>query len=116
MLDMYGTPYSKALHVVERYRVIDYDTAKPAIERESRVNTVYPRGLNALEFDPNYKGKHLQLEIQIEDSGVFTATWTSIITYGRPIGAWAEHVCAENIHEYYNGRDSAVPTAGTPDF
>jgi hypothetical protein len=27
-----------------------------------------------------------------------------------------EHVCAENTHEYYAGRDSAVPTADKPDF
>ena len=116
MLDMYGTPYTSALHVMERYRMIDYDAAKPAIERESKVNTVYPRGLNAIEFDPNYKGKHLQLEITVEDKGVFTTPWSSMIVYGRPIGEWAEHVCAENIHEYYNGGNSAVPTARTPDF
>jgi hypothetical protein len=116
MLDMYGTPYSKALHVVERYRLIDYEAAKPAIERESKVNTVYPRGLNAVEFDPNYKGKHLQLEISVVDGGVFTTPWSSVIVYGRPLGEWAEHVCAENIYEYYNGQNSAVPTAQIPDF
>jgi hypothetical protein len=30
MVDMYGTPHSPALHVVERYRLIDYDDAKDA--------------------------------------------------------------------------------------
>jgi hypothetical protein len=25
MLDMYGTPYARALHVVERYRLLDYE-------------------------------------------------------------------------------------------
>jgi hypothetical protein len=25
-------------------------------------------------------------------------------------------VCAENTHEYYAGKDSAVPTADKPDF
>jgi len=25
MLDLYGTPYTKALHVIERYRLLDYD-------------------------------------------------------------------------------------------
>jgi hypothetical protein len=116
MLDMYGTPYSKALHVVERYRLVDYEAAKPAIEREAKVNTVYPRGLNAVEFDPNYKGKHLQLEITVEDGGVFTTPWSSVIIYGRPLGEWAEHVCSENFYEYYNGQNSAVPAAKTPDF
>jgi hypothetical protein len=38
MVDMYGTPFSPALHVVERYRLIDYADAKGAIERNSREN------------------------------------------------------------------------------
>jgi len=116
MADMYGTPYSQALHVIERYRVVDYDTAKATIDREAKVNTRYPRGLNAIEFDPNYRGKHLQLELTVEDEGVFTTPWTSVMIYGRPIGAWIEHVCAENTQEYYNNGQSAVPTAKTPDF
>jgi hypothetical protein len=28
MLDMYGTPYTRALHVVERYRLLDYEAAR----------------------------------------------------------------------------------------
>jgi hypothetical protein len=27
---VYGTPYTEALHVVERYRLIDYEAAKEA--------------------------------------------------------------------------------------
>src|SRR6202162_4597279 len=30
MVDMYGTPHSPALHVVERYRLLDYEAAKIA--------------------------------------------------------------------------------------
>jgi hypothetical protein len=30
MVDMHGTPYTEALHVVERYRLIDYEAAKEA--------------------------------------------------------------------------------------
>ncbi len=33
MVDMYGTPFTEKLHVVERYRLVDYDKAKDAIER-----------------------------------------------------------------------------------
>jgi hypothetical protein len=116
MLDMYGTPFSQSLHVVERYRLLDYEAAKAAIEHEATVNARYPRGLNAIEFDPAYKGKHLQLEITVEDEGVFTTPWTAVMTYGRPLGEWVEHVCAENTQEYYNGKQSAVPTADKPDF
>lgn len=38
MAYMFGTPYSPALHVVERYRLIDYAEAKAAIARTSREN------------------------------------------------------------------------------
>ncbi len=116
MVDMYGTPYSDALHVVERYRLVDYTAAQDAVQREAKINPRYLQGLNAIAFDANYKGKHLQLQITVEDAGVFTTPWSSIITYGRPIGEWVEHVCAENTNEYYNGSDSAVPTANKPDF
>jgi len=116
MLDMYGTPYSKSLHVVERYRLLDYEQARAAIERDAKINNRYPRGLNAVDFDPDYRGKHLQVEITIEDEGVFTTPWSAVVTYGRPLGQWLEHVCAENTFEYYNGKDSAVPTATKPDF
>jgi hypothetical protein len=36
MVDIYGTPYTEALHVVERYRLIDYEAAKAAEERGHR--------------------------------------------------------------------------------
>ena len=56
------------------------------------------------------------MAITIEDEGVFTTPWSAVVTYGRPVGQWLEHVCAENTFEYYNGKDSAVPTAAKPDF
>jgi hypothetical protein len=37
------------------------------------------------------------------------------MTY-RPSREWFEYVCAENTHEYYTGKDSAVPRADKPDF
>jgi hypothetical protein len=42
MVDMYGTPHSPALHVVERYRLVDYDEAKDAIERNAKENSYVP--------------------------------------------------------------------------
>jgi hypothetical protein len=33
-----------------------------------------------------------------------------------PLGEWPESVCAENPHEYYAGKDTAVPIADKPDF
>jgi hypothetical protein len=42
--------------------------------------------------------------------------WSAIITYRRALDDTIELVCAENTHEYYAGKDSAIPTATHPDF
>ena len=44
MVDWYGTPHSEALHVVERYRMIDYATAKEGFERDAKEHNVDPTG------------------------------------------------------------------------
>jgi hypothetical protein len=113
MVDMYGTPHSPALHVVERYRLLDYEDAKDAIERNAKENSQAGGGG---DFDPNYRGKVLQLHFTVEDPGVFTMPWTATITYRPALGPWTELICAENRHEYYHGKDSAVPHADKPDF
>jgi hypothetical protein len=109
MVDMYGTPHSPALHVVERYRLLDYEAAKQAEERGQRE-------LSRLARNPDYKGRGLQLEFTIEDDGVFTRPWSAAISYRRPLGEWPEMVCAENPNGYFHGKQAAVPTAAKPDF
>jgi hypothetical protein len=39
-----------------------------------------------------------------------------LATYLHAAGEWVENVCAENIHEYYSGKDTDVPQAGEADF
>jgi hypothetical protein len=112
MVDMYGTPHTEALHVVERYRLMDYDAAKEAIARNDKENFYVRQD----SFDLNYRGKVLQLVFTVEDPGVFTTPWSSMITYRRSFNEWTDLICAENRHEYYAGVDSAVPTAAKPDF
>jgi hypothetical protein len=122
MADFYGTPYTEALHVVERYRLIDYEVAMEAQERGLKLHPFSPEGGDAgLPIDPNYKGKGLQLQFTVEDEGVFTMPWSGIVTYRRGFNwrgsqEWPEFVCAENRHEYYAGKDTAVLTADKPDF
>jgi hypothetical protein len=113
MVDMYGTPFTEKLHVVERYRLVDYDDAKDAIERNAKENSQASGGG---DFDPNYRGKVLQLHFTVEDEGVFTMPWTATITYRPALGQWTDIICAENTREYYNNKDSEVPTAHKPDF
>jgi hypothetical protein len=87
MVDMYGTPYTSALHVVERYRLLDYEAAKEGLERAAKENFRLPPDSipPVADSDPNYRGKHLQLKFTVEDEGVFTAPWSATITYGRPL-------------------------------
>ena len=117
MIDVFGTPHTPALHVVERYRLISYEAAIEARERGLPV-VAENRGAGdaALPIDPDYKGKGLQLELTVEDEGVFTMPWSATVTYRRGLGEWPEIICAENTHEYYAGRDTAVPRADKPDF
>jgi hypothetical protein len=119
MVDMYGTPYSPALHVVERYRLLDYEAAKEEEERGERGNFRLQGSDPGFARDPAYKGQGLQLEFTVEDEGVFTMPWSAGIIYQRPLsplGQWPESVCADNPHEYYAGKDPAVPTADKLEF
>jgi len=111
MVDLYGTPYSEKMHVVERYRLLPYEDAKEGLERDAKENQRPPVGI-----DRSYRGKYLQLYFTVEDEGVFTTPWSATITYGRGSNEWPEVVCAENIHEYYNNKESDVPRADKPDF
>jgi hypothetical protein len=119
MVDQYGTPHTPALHVVERYRLLDHEAAKEAEQRGARENFRLELAGVGFAPDPAYRGKGLQLQFTVEDEGVFAMPWSATITYQRPLGplgGWPEFVCAENPHEYYNGKDAAVPLADKPDF
>jgi hypothetical protein len=112
MADLMGTPFTAALHVVERYRLLSYEAAKEGIDRDAKWNIRFPGYL-----DPNYRGKHLQLTFTVDDVGVFTMPWSATITYGRgprqlPTTDWEDHVCADNPSRYYG----PPPTANKPDF
>jgi hypothetical protein len=116
MVDRFGTPYSPALHVVERYRLIDYETTRDQLALAEKE---WPRSGGAVDRD--YRGKGLQLEFTVEDPGVFTMPWTATITYGRSASPWEERVCAENVqHDYqqtqFSDKDAHIPTADESDF
>ena len=120
MVDWFGTPHSPALHVVERYRLLNYEDAKEALDRNARENFIPDFRVNQ-----NDKGKRLQLYFTVEDQGMFTTPWSATITYGRQVplpgrandpSAWEEDVCAENPYKYGTEKDADVPTAEKPDF
>jgi hypothetical protein len=115
MIDWYGTPFTEALHVVERYRLIDYGATMEAIARDAKENFQFPNPDNGPVVDPNYKGKGLQIQVTIEDEGAFTMPWSATVTLRRALDERLELVCADNIL-WYPGTRSAVPTADKPDF
>jgi hypothetical protein len=117
--DWYGTPYTEALHVIERYRLIEYEAAKEAEERGTKENLHMPlrmSGATGLAAAANYKGKALQLQFTVEDEGVFTMPWSATITYWRSFDQWREFVCAESLRATYVVEESAIPRADRPDF
>ena len=118
MVDRLGTPQSDAVHVVERYRLIDYEAALEATriaERENLHLTPERPISDGVGIDPDYRGKALQVEFTVEDTNVITMPWSASSTYRKSAVPLEERVCAETLHVYH-GQDPAVPTADKPDF
>jgi len=104
MIDRFGILFSPALHVVERYRLIDGALAR---DLQLKHESVYfgpgrsapggsPYGRGDIDPDPTKPG--LQVEVTVDDPAVFTTPWSGIATYRRVQGEWPEAVCAENTH------------------
>jgi hypothetical protein len=118
MVDWLGTPFSPALHVVERYRLIEGEAAREAqLTNESNyfsgpspLTNEYGRDI----IDPDTNKKGLQVEITVEDPIVFTTPWSGLVTYRPVLGDWPEAVCAENTREF--GPERMLPIDDTPDF
>ena len=114
MVDWYGTPRTEALHVVERYRMLDYAAAKEGFVRDAKEHNV-PPGMPVA----NPEGKYLQLRFTVEDKNVFTTPWSATMTYryaaNGQVDDWVEQACAENLL-WYPGKEADVPRAAKPDF
>jgi hypothetical protein len=120
MIDQYGTPHTDKLHVIERYRLIDYEAANRILERGARETATTFRNDSGVVPDLNARGKNLQLDVTVEDEGAFTTPWSSTIIYRPGVSAFEastelpEAICAENPHEL--SRQAGLPTADKPDF
>jgi hypothetical protein len=115
MADRYGSPQSEALHLIERYRLINFAQAKEAQERYEKTEGRAGGVAGLMPLDPAHD-KGLQLQFTVLDPNVFTVPWTGQVTYHRTRVAWEEQVCAEGFHEYYSERDTDIPQADKPDF
>jgi hypothetical protein len=117
MSDQYGSPQSDAMHVTERYRLVDDETAKAAFaQNEKDFGRAAGENANGVFIDFDYKGKGLQLQFTVDDPGVFTAPWGASVTYRRAGSQWQEQVCAENTFEYYANKETQIPRAERADF
>ena len=122
MVDLYGTPFSDKLHVIERYRLIDGAAARDA--QQNNEARYFPRGVTSPltneygrgSIDPDTGKPGLQVEITVDDPVMFTRPWSAFVTYRHVLGDWPEAVCAENTREYYANRDTPIPRADKPDF
>jgi hypothetical protein len=110
MVDLYGTPYTDKLHVVERYRLADYEEVKDEVARGAK-ELWRPQGpMNTKD----YQDKYLQVRFTVEDPGAFTMPWTTSIIYQRDRLEWPEVVCAENRFGFEG--EAHVPHATKVDF
>jgi hypothetical protein len=108
MVDIFGTPHSEALRLVERYRLIDGETANKTVPSRRT-----PFGN---EIDPDTKKDGLQVEFTVDDPGAFTMPWSARVTYRPLVGAWQELICAENNGLYFSYDAARFPHADKPDF
>ena len=116
MADNLGTPQSPAMHIVERYFLIDGAQAKARMDAwEAHEGTVGGGGRVA-GYSPDTSLKGLQLEVTMDDPKVFVMPLTARITYRRVISTWQESVCAENPTDHYPGEWIGLPRAEHPDF
>jgi hypothetical protein len=115
-VDRFGTPQSEAMHIIERYRLIDGAVAKAQIDKFETTEGTVGGGQRVAGYNPDTSLKGLQLEITMEDPKVFVTPLTARVTYRRVISQWQESVCAENPMEHYPGEWVGLPRADRPDF
>jgi hypothetical protein len=116
MVDRFGIPQSEAMHVIERYRLIDGASAKAAQDKYERAEGIVGGGARFSGVNPDTGLKGLQLELTMEDPKVLTAPLTVLVTYRRLMTEWQEQVCADNPVEHYKDEWIGLPTAARPDF
>lgn len=120
MIDRFGTPFSAALHVIERYRLIDGALARDLQQKhihnyfpgQSPYRNPYGMG----DIDPDTGKPGLQVEITVDDPLTFTTPWSGFVTYRPVLGQWPEAICAENTQGSGSAWVVLAPQAGKPDF
>jgi hypothetical protein len=120
MIDRFGTPFSTALHVIERYRLIDGKLAQDLQQKHIRNyflnGSPYRNTYGMGDIDPDTMKPGLQVAITVDDPATFTSPWSGFVTYRPVLGVWPEAICAENTQGSGSSWVVLVPTADKPDF
>ena len=115
-IDRFGTPQSEAMHVIERYRLIEGAVAKAQIDKYETSEGTVGGGGRIAGYNPDTSLKGLQLEVTMDDPKVFNAPFTARVTYRPLISEWQESVCADNPIDHYPGEWIGLPRAERSDF
>ena len=115
MVDRFGTPQSEAMHVIERYRLIDDEDARVAQERHEQTAGRLGGKQGNTSFVSGYK-KGLQIQVTIDDPNIYTTPWSGNVTYRRTQEPFEERICAENASLGHHEGIEHPSTADRPDF
>jgi hypothetical protein len=115
MVDRFGTPQSEAMHVIERYRLIDAEAARVAQERHEQTAGRLGGKVGNTSFVPGSK-KGLQVQVTVEDPNIYTTRWSGNVTYRLTREPWDERICAENASQGGHEGIEHPPIADKPDF
>jgi len=115
MVDRFGTPQSKDMHVIERYRLIDDKDARAAQERHEQVAGRLGGKQGNTSFVPDHK-QGLQVHVTVDDPNTYTAPWSGDVTYRFTNETFDERICAENASQGQRLGIEHPPIAGVPDF
>jgi hypothetical protein len=105
MVDKFGTPHTEALHVVERYKVV---------EGSPELLTDATRPGDETFTEPGRRV--LQVIATIEDPGAYTQPFSVMQLYEFVNEPFEEALCQENSHDRFNQGLVPVPTANRVDF
>ncbi len=120
MIDRFGTPFSAAMHVIERYRLIDGALALGL--QQKHIHDYFPGGspfrnpYGMGDIDRDARKPGLQVEITVDDPVTFTTPWSGLVTYRPVLGEWPEAACAENTQGSGTSWVVLAPEAAKLDF
>jgi hypothetical protein len=78
---------------------------------------------NGIARDPDYKGQGLELQLTVEDEGVFTMPWSASMIYWPPLARWGSgqkspvlKIPTHTMGAISQRKKAPMPVADKPDF